>query len=61
VLFGSQDADAATAALRRALAIDWSPDRLAAHADGFSAATFLDRMEAIVDEELARGGRRAAA
>ncbi len=52
VLFGRQAPEDAAAGLERALGTTWSPDRLATHAEGYSAGTFLDRLERVVDEEL---------
>jgi glycosyltransferase involved in cell wall biosynthesis len=52
VLFDRQSPEDAARALERTLKARWSPEQLAAHADGFDAETFLDRLEAIVAEEV---------
>ena len=60
VLFGRQAPEEAAAGLERALGTTWSPDRLATHAEGYSAGTFLDRLERVVDEELRAAGGMSA-
>lgn len=54
VLFGRQAPEEAAEGLERALGTDWSPERLAAHADGYNASTFLDRLEHLVEDECER-------
>jgi glycosyltransferase involved in cell wall biosynthesis len=54
VLFDRQDAEPAAAALERALDTDPAPERLGAHAERFGAGRYLDEMQGIVEEELAR-------
>ncbi len=57
-LFGGQVPESAAVALERTLSREWSPDALAAHAGTFSERHFLDRLESIVDFEVARARRR---
>lgn len=54
VFFEHQNPDEAAAALERALATSWSPEHMAEHAQHFDAKTFLDRLEHVVEEEIAR-------
>jgi glycosyltransferase involved in cell wall biosynthesis len=52
VLFSDQTPEHASDDLERALRTPWSPARLAAHADGYGADRFVERMARVVDEEL---------
>lgn len=51
--FDAPDPDLVAEAAGRALARSWDPGVLTAHADGFGAARFVDRLHAIVREERA--------
>jgi glycosyltransferase involved in cell wall biosynthesis len=59
VLFGAQVPESAAVALERTLRRDWSPEELAGHAAKFSEESFLDNLEAIVDDEVARARGRS--
>jgi glycosyltransferase involved in cell wall biosynthesis len=61
VLFDGQVPESAAVALERTLTREWSPESLAAHASQFSEKRFLDRLEAIVDDEVSGARRRRAA
>ncbi|MEM9565681.1 MAG: glycosyltransferase [Actinomycetota bacterium] len=52
LFFDRPTPDAVAEAVKRSVAVDWDGDQLRAHAAAFSRPRFVERIRAIVDEEL---------